>query len=62
MISLTTAKREHPLPEFIAQEEARGIRPADLRRLENAIREAVTVKDEQSADQTSRSPSGDGLT
>jgi hypothetical protein len=60
MISLTLAKRENRLEEFVQQEESRGIGPADLCALNALVAEAA--KAPQSEDQASRSPSRDGLT
>jgi hypothetical protein len=60
MITLIEAVKTGRLPDFIAQEEARGIGPADLRALDSLLAEAA--KEHQSEDQASRSPSGDGST
>jgi len=59
-LGLTQALREGRLREFIAQEEARGVGPADLRDLDRALAAVITTP--QSADRTSRSPSGGGST
>ena len=58
-LTLGRALQVGRLPEIIAQEESRGIRPVDARVLDRALRQ--TIKAPQSADQTSRSPSDDGL-
>lgn len=58
-LSLTKALKTNRLPEFIAQEEARGIGPAERKRLDALIREAAT-KPPRSKDRTSRSASRDG--
>lgn len=46
------------LDEFIAQEEARGVAPADRAEFDAIIKTAV--KQPRSEGRTSRSPSGDG--
>lgn len=60
MITLADAVRTGRLDEFIAQEEARGVGPADTADLGRAL-EAL-IKQPQSEDQTSRSASPDGST
>ncbi len=59
-LSLSSATRDGRLPEFIAQEEARGIGPINRAELDRDI--AALIKAPQSKDQTSRSASGDGST
>lgn len=59
-LSLAEALASGQLGQFISQEEARGIGPADERELLGAIRDVV--RPPQSEGQTSRSPSGDGST
>lgn len=63
VITLSKAIKSGKLPEFIAQEEARGIGPADSKDFELAIKEFAThgpIKPKQSKDRTSRSASRDG--
>lgn len=60
MLTLTEALAEGRLPDFIAQEEARGIGPIDRAELDVGI--AALVKGPQSEDQTSRSACDDGST
>jgi len=60
LLTLKNAIDTGRLPEFVAQEEARGIGPADPRALDALVAEAA--KERQSEDQASRSPSGDGST
>ncbi len=60
MISLSTALRDEKLAQFIAQEEARGIGPADQLAIDALVAEAA--KERQSEDQASHSPSRDGST
>jgi hypothetical protein len=59
MLSLSQAIKSGKLSEFIAQEEARGIGPADRKKLAAAIK-VVATKQPQSKDRTSRSTSRDG--
>lgn len=59
-ISLSDALKSGRLDEFVAQEEARGVGPADLAKLDAAL--ATLIKPLQSEDRTSRFPSGDGST
>lgn len=59
IMSLSEAVREDKLAEFIAQEEARGIGPADEAPFLAVVRGAA--KAPRSEDQTSRSPSDDDL-
>jgi len=59
-LSLSEAQVSGRLEEFVFQEEARGIGPADPRRLDEALSRLIKV--EKSANQTSRSASSDGLT
>jgi hypothetical protein len=63
-VTLTEALRTGRLTEFIAQEQARGIGPADGCRLDAMAREAVAtpVTHKQLEDQTSRSQRADGST
>jgi hypothetical protein len=56
-LSLTSAIKDGRLPEFIAQEEGRGVGPAAQSELELAIKLLATQP--RSEDQTSRSSSGD---
>ncbi len=58
MLSLSKALKEKRLAEFIAQEEKRGISPADRKELERLLERAA--KSRQSEDRTSRSSYGDG--
>lgn len=60
MLTLVNALREGRLDEFIAQEEARGVGPADKANLDHAL-EAL-IRQPQSEDRTSRSASPDGST
>lgn len=57
-ITLSEALQSGRLQEFIAQEEARGIGPADTRDLDSTLSRLITAG--KSEDQTSRSASGDG--
>lgn len=57
-LTLSEAINSNRINEFIAQEEARGIAPADLVELEAAIERLATQP--QSEGRTSRSSSGDG--
>ncbi len=59
MVSLAEALKTGRLPEFIAQEEARGIGPIDRAEFDALLKDAVT-KAPQSKGRTSRSSSGDG--
>jgi hypothetical protein len=61
MLTLTKALETGQLREFIAQEEARGIGPANRKQVETAIKRLATTPT-QSEDRTSRSPSDDGST
>lgn len=56
-ITLSEALRFDRLDEFIAQEEARGVGPADTTRLNRAL--SQLIKEPRQEDQTSRSPSND---
>jgi hypothetical protein len=58
MLSLAQAIKTKRLQDFIAQEEARGVAPADLAEVEILIREMITTKPQE--DQTSHSPERDG--
>lgn len=60
MLTLSEALKGNKLPEFIAQEEARGTGPID--RAEFDALAAKVIKVRQSEDQTSRSSCGDDLT
>lgn len=57
-LSLAEAQASGRLEEFISQEEARGIGPANLVELGEAL--SRLIKSEKSADRTSRSASSDG--
>lgn len=57
-LTLAQALRSDRLEDFIQQEEARGVEPADMQELLAAIE--TTIKAPQSEDQTSRSASDDG--
>jgi hypothetical protein len=57
ILSLSEAIRSDRLEEFIAQEEARGVGPADSDEVMQAIE--TVARPPQSEDQTSRSPSRD---
>jgi hypothetical protein len=59
-LSLSKALKHGRLQEFVAQEEARGIGPADRRSLDALVAEAA--KERQAEGPASRSPSGDGST
>lgn len=59
-LSLASALKNGRLKEFIAQEEARGVGPANQADFDAAL--AAIVKRPQSEDQTSRSPSRAGST
>jgi hypothetical protein len=61
MITLAEALKTGRLGEFIAQEEARGIGPADSKEVAEAIRHLATTPT-QSGGRTSRSTSGGGST
>lgn len=58
LLSLKEAKRTGRLAEFIAQEEARGVKAADLSEMDATI--AKAIKQPQSKGRTSRSPSRGG--
>ena len=60
VLTLSEARKTGRLQEFIAQEEARGIGPAEKRDLDRLI--ATAVKPKQSKGRTSRSASDDGST
>lgn len=57
MLTLSKALKEGKLPDFVEQEEKRGVGPASQSELERAIKLLATQP--LSADQTSRSSSGD---
>jgi hypothetical protein len=59
MVTLSKALKSGRLPEFIAQEEARGVGPASRKELDAAIK-ALAATPLQPEDQTSRSTSRDG--
>lgn len=59
-LTLSEALEEGRLPEFIAQEEARGVGPADIAKLDRALEKVI--RQPRSEDQTSRSASRDGST
>ncbi len=59
-ITLREAMESRRLMDFVAQEEARGIRPINRAEFDALI--AALVKMLQSQDQTSHSASGDGST
>lgn len=61
MLTLSEAIKTGRLAQFIEQEEARGIGPAESPDLERAIKILATTPT-QSGDRTSRSPSRDGST
>lgn len=61
MLSLSEAIKSGRLREFIAQEEARGIGPAQSGDVEKAIKILATTPT-QSGDRTSRPPSRGGST
>jgi hypothetical protein len=61
LLSLSKAIQTDRLREFIAQEEARGVGPAESKEVEEAIRRLATTPT-QSGDRTLRSPSRDGST
>jgi len=58
LLSLSEAIRTGRLSDFVAQEEARGIGPANRDDFDLALK--AIVKEPQSANRTSRSASGDG--
>jgi hypothetical protein len=59
MLTLSEAIQTDRLREFIAQEEKRGIGPADRKQLDEAIRRLATTP-LKSGGRTSRSSSGGG--
>jgi hypothetical protein len=61
MLTLSEALKTDKLREFIAQEESRGIGPANSRDVEAAIKTLATTPT-QSGDRTSRQPSRGGST
>jgi len=61
MLTLSNAIKSGKIKEFVAQEEARGIGPADSEELAEAIFRLATTPT-QSEDRTSRSPSDGGST
>jgi hypothetical protein len=58
MLTLSAAIKEGRLPDFIAQEEARGVAPVDLKEFQDLA--ARLIKDKPQEDQTSRSRGRDG--
>ncbi len=60
MLSLAEAIKTGRIDEFIRQQEAAGVGPADERAFFAAAKRVI--KPETQSDQTSRSPSGDGST
>ncbi|MFM8750751.1 hypothetical protein [Rhabdaerophilum sp.] len=58
-LSLAEAQVSGRLEEFIVQEEARGVGPADRQELDEALSRLITAG--KSGDRTSRSASSDGL-
>jgi hypothetical protein len=61
MLTLTKALKSGQLREFVAQEEARGVGPADRADLDEAIKRLATTP-LKSKGRTSRSSSGGGST
>jgi hypothetical protein len=61
MLTLTEALKNGQLREFIAQEEARGIGPAERKELDATIKRLATTP-LKSKGRTSRSSSGGGST
>jgi hypothetical protein len=59
MLTLTEALKTGQLREFIAQEEARGIGPANRKQVDKAIKRLATTP-LKPKDRTSRSSSGGG--
>jgi hypothetical protein len=59
MLTLTDAIKSGKIKEFVAQEEARGIGPADSEEVASAIKRLAT-RPLKSKDRTSRLPSADG--
>lgn len=59
MLTLSDAISTGRISEFVAQEEKRGIGPADKKRLDDLLKEAAT-KSPQLEDQTSHSTSRGG--
>lgn len=59
-LTLAKAIASGKLGDFIAQEEARGVGPADKTNLDRAL--SRLIKAGKSEDQTSHSASSDGLT
>lgn len=59
-LTLRQAIALNRLDDFIAQEEARGVGPADASDLDDALRNVI--RGTRSEDQTSRSPGGGGST
>ena len=61
MLTLSKALKTGRLSEFIAQEEARGIRPVERHELDKAIKR-LAITPLKSKGRTSRSSSGGGST
>ena len=59
MLSLTEAIKQNRLREFIAQEQRRGIGPAELKKLERTL--ARAIREPRSKRRTSHSPNRAGL-
>jgi hypothetical protein len=57
-LTLSTAIKTKRLQEFIAQEEARGVPPANLKEFQDLAKRLI--KDTPQAGQTSRSPGRGG--
>lgn len=55
-LTLTEARKSGRLQDFVAQEEANGIKTVDPEEFDEVL--AVVIKPRQSEDQTLRSPSG----
>jgi hypothetical protein len=58
MLTLSKALKSGQLREFIAQEEARGVEPVDLKEFQDLAERLI--KDTPPKDQTSRSPGRGG--
>jgi hypothetical protein len=58
MLTLSEAIKTRKIQEFIAQEEARGVAPIDLKEFQDLA--ARLIKDTPQANQTSRSPGRGG--
>ena len=55
-LNLTEARKSGRLQDFVAQEEANGVKTVDPEEFDEAL--AAVIKPRQSEDRTSHSPSG----